>query len=82
MPMMGGMGMNGMQMGGMGMNMGAMNGNNNANGGDANAGNGQGGDANANNNANNLMANQAAFGGFNPMGGFQGGFPMGMGMYN
>ena len=71
MPMMGGMGMNGMNMG---MNMGAMNGAaNNATGGDGNGG--QAGD-NSNNNANNLMANQAAFGGFNPMGGFQGGFPM------
>lgn len=72
MGMMGGMGsMNGMQMG---MNMGA---NNNANGGD---GSGNAGD---NNNANNLMSNPAAFGGFNPaMGGFQGGFPMGMGKFS
>ncbi|KAL3910815.1 MAG: hypothetical protein SGILL_007542, partial [Bacillariaceae sp.] len=73
MGMMGGMGaMNGMQMGAMnGMQMGAMNGaNNNANGGDGSG---------VDNNANNLMSNPAAFGGFNPaMGGFQGGFPMGM----
>jgi hypothetical protein len=87
MPQMGMMGgMNGMNMGGMnGMNMGGMNGlgggnngNNNNGGGDSGNGN-QGGDMN---NANNFMANQAAFGGFNPMGGFQGGFPMGMGKFH
>jgi hypothetical protein len=75
-PQMGGMN----PMAAMGGQMGNMMGGFGANSGD-NSGNNFGGGNNNNdmNNANNFMANQ--FGGFNPMamGGFQGGFPMGMG---
>lgn len=85
MGMMGGMGaMNGMQMGAMNAmgQMGVMNGMNglqNQGGNQADSSNNGGGD---NINANqNIMANPA-FSGFAPaMGGFQAGFPMGMGEF-